>query len=354
MSLELGEGLREAGMEVHFLTARWGSGEFARRAKERGFAVDRMWLGFISATLKWEPIRMTLDQARRWPALLLSYRHFLRRVKPTKVIHTNWHHVILLWPFLRKNRDIYWAHEVMANSWQYRTLFRRFSSRFGRFVGVSKASAEALGTLGVDSSKLSVIYNGIDTGTFSKAGERQRDHRVGIVGQIGSWKGHEELLQAMAIVRHRIAQVELHIFGSGETDYLDYLKRTAQELGIAHTVKWRGFVASQDEIYSSVDLVVIPSRVTESFGMTAIEAALFELPVVATRRGGLSEIVEDGKTGYLVEAERPDELAERIAQLLESPALQKRFGGAARERISEKFNRSRMVRDFLKVLGSEN
>src|SRR5438045_3645449 len=95
MALELGKGLREAGIEIHFVTSRWGNGDFARRTIATKFPTHRMWLGYISTTLRWSEIRMTLDQLRRWPSFVIAYLRFLREVRPEKVIHTNWHHLLL-------------------------------------------------------------------------------------------------------------------------------------------------------------------------------------------------------------------------------------------------------------------
>src|SRR5947207_9555590 len=133
MALELGEGLREAGFEIHFITSRWGNGEFRRRSHAAGFSTHIMRLGFISASLSLECLRMTAHQLLFWPTLLRSYKRFLKNVRPAKVIHTNWHHVLLLWPLLRSHRDIYWSHEVFADKPQYRRLFCALANRISCF-----------------------------------------------------------------------------------------------------------------------------------------------------------------------------------------------------------------------------
>jgi hypothetical protein len=103
MAIELAEGLRAAGVEVHFLTSRWGSGDFARRTTTLGFRTHRLWLGFVSATFRFDAIWMTVDQLRHWPALLRGYRHYLHAEQPNKIIHTNWHHVLLVGLFSGRN-----------------------------------------------------------------------------------------------------------------------------------------------------------------------------------------------------------------------------------------------------------
>ena len=354
VALELGKGLREAGIEIHFVTSRWGSGDFGRRAEALRFPVSRLWLGFISATLRLAPIWMTVDQIRRWPALLMGYRRFLREVKPAKVIHTNWHHSILLWPFFRRDRDIYWTHEVMANTRQYRILFQKLSKRVGSFVAVSHATGDALAQLGVPRSMIRVIYNGIaDPKGHCDRVREEIGLRIGIVGQIGAWKGHEDLLRAFKSVRETVATAELHIFGNGAVDYLDTLRNLSVELGIDPAITWHGFVSDPRKIYENLAVVTVPSRVVESFGVSAVEAAFFGLPVVASRRGGLPEIVVDNETGYLVNAESPGDIAARLKALLQDRDLRLIMGRRARQRALEQFSQKRFGKEFAEMLQSE-
>ena len=114
MALELGEGLREKGCSVFYVTSLWGDGDFAARLRSHKFPFSRMRIGFISATLTADNLWMTVDQMMRWPKLLYDYNQFLLRERPDYVIHTNWHHVLLLLPFLRQERDIFWLHETRA------------------------------------------------------------------------------------------------------------------------------------------------------------------------------------------------------------------------------------------------
>src|SRR5579862_8665972 len=108
MALELGEGLRARGCDVSYVTSLWGDGDFSARLQILAVPFHRMRLGFISATLNRACLWMTADQLWRWPKLLADYQGFLRSAKPQHVIHTNWHHLLLLWPLLRPTRDLFW------------------------------------------------------------------------------------------------------------------------------------------------------------------------------------------------------------------------------------------------------
>jgi glycosyltransferase involved in cell wall biosynthesis len=355
MTLELITGLRERGYVVDVVTSSWGSGEFRRRCQELGFRTYVMRLGFISATLNWESLYMTAHQLLYWPGLLAKYGRLLRNARPQKIIHTNWHHLLLLLPLLRPERDLFWLHEVIPNRSQYRKVFGWLSRRLQYFIPVSHAVAESLRKMGITENKIRVVHNGIVDPNAGAAKVQPRGERliVGIVGQIGPWKGHDDLLEAFALIFPASPATQLHIFGKGSAEYETYLREKAASLGIADKISWHGFVPDRATIYRSMDICVVPSRSEEPFPTAAIEAAFFGIPVVATRRGGLPEIVEDGVTGFLVDAENPKELASRLKTLLVDDQLRHKMGEDARRRASEKFNRKRFVEDFVHLLESE-
>ena len=290
----------------------------------------------------------------QWPKLLRGYRNFLRTVQPVKVIHTNWHHLLLLWPMLRPNRDLFWLHEVVPNRRHYRAVFQFLGRRLQCFVAVSNAVSKSLKWIGIPDHKIRVIHNGLSDPTNGVEFEPQSNGiiRLGIAGQIGAWKGHEDLLDAFALLAPQWPSVELHIFGKGADSYERQLRERAARLRIAGQVKWHGFIENRPAIFSRLNLCVVPSRFEEPLGMVAIEASAFGLPVVATQRGGLPEIVEDGVTGILVPAENPTRLAEAIQQLLADPDLAHAMGARGRQRIMERFSKERFVKEFLAVLES--
>src|SRR5439155_4591917 len=105
----------------------------------------------------------------------------------------------------------------------------------------------------------------------------------------------------------------------------------------------RGSVVDQNEIYRDIDVCVVPSRFEAPFGLVAAEAGVRGIPVIATRRGGLPEIVVDGETGFLVAPSAPKELAERLQQILTNRDLRHALGARARTHIAATFDRERMI-----------
>jgi glycosyltransferase involved in cell wall biosynthesis len=169
---------------------------------------------------------------------------------------------------------------------------------------------------------------------------------------VGAWHGHEDLLEAVAVVHHKHASSELHVFGNGDATYRSELEHKSVELGVANWVKWHEFVSDRREIYSNLDLCVVPSRSQDPLPTTAIEAGFSGLPVIATRRGGLPEVIEHGTNGLLVEARRQAELADAMCRLIEDPQLRQRLASNARRCAKERFGRERFLEEFLELLGA--
>jgi glycosyltransferase involved in cell wall biosynthesis len=353
MALELGQGLAWNGQTVSFITSFWNNGDFLNRLKLAGLPTQILHIGFISATLTAECLRMTAEQIWYLPGLLWGYARVLRVLKPKKVVHTNWHHLLLLLPFLQPQRDLYWVHDSIPDLPRYRRLFGRFAHRLNCFVCVSQSVAGSLRQLGIDENKIRVIHNGItDPVSMNQSPSSAGIFRIGIVGQVGAWKGHDDLLDAFAAVQQKHGSCELHVFGKGDPTYRSELECKAVGLGVANSVKWHEFVHDRRDIYSNLDVCVVPSRSEEPFGLTAIEAGFSGLSVIATRRGGLPEIIEHETNGLLVEAERPAELADAMCRLISDPQLRQRLASNAKRRATEYFGRDRFLNEFLALLGT--
>jgi glycosyltransferase involved in cell wall biosynthesis len=352
MALELGEGLAHRGLPVTFITSFWHDGDFAARLKHSSLPSRVLRIGFISATLTKECLRMNLEQTRRWPGLLWGYSRILRLHGPAKVIHTNWHHLLLLLPFLRPDRDLFWVHEHIPDLPQYRLVFRWFERRLGCFVCVSNSVARSLREIGIRDAKIRVIHNGITDPASPVNSPRQpnRSVRIGIVGQVAPWKGHDDLIDALAQVGQRHPTAELHIFGRSDPSYQGSLTRKAIQLGVADRIKWHGFVADRKLIYGTLDICVVPSRSEDPLPTTALDAGFFGTPTVATRCGGLPEVIEHEVNGLLVEAQRPEEIAEALCRLIDHPSLSHYLAVNARQRAVERFGAQRFVQDFQELL----
>jgi len=346
--------LRAHNHEVYCVNSSWNNGEFGRLINEAEIPAKELPLGFISKTLSWSAIRMTLDQLQRVPSLWWNYRKLLRAFKPQVVVHSNFHHLILLWPLLSGTTNVFHVHDSFQPTRFYRVVLKLLEMRLRLFIGVSKFVAQSLVDLGMPRTKVAHVLNGIaEVHPSDKlkplAAGRHDPLRIGIIGQVGQWKGHDLLVDALQLLKSRGDRFVCRIFGDGDPIYSAALKDKIIGSGLSYEMEWKGFVIDKNSIYSSIDLCVVPSRALEPFGMVAAEASLHGIPVIATRRGGLPEVIVDQETGYLVDASA-EQLAEKLELLMRSENLRTTMGNAAREHALKNLTSRRMVQQFEELL----
>ncbi|MBL8151976.1 MAG: glycosyltransferase family 4 protein, partial [Blastocatellia bacterium] len=167
---------------------------------------------------------------------------------------------------------------------------------------------------------------------------------VGVVNQISPGKGQKVLIEALSLLKDR--WLNLHVVFAGQehggSSYTSYLRSLIAEAGLSDRVEFLGYVKNIAELYSAVDIVVIPSE-NEAFSIVCLEAMASGRVVIASNVGGLAEIIEDGKTGVLFSVGDSKELAEKLDLLLSQPAFADRLVAAAREIIEERFLRRRQI-----------
>jgi 1,4-alpha-glucan branching enzyme len=198
----------------------------------------------------------------------------------------------------------------------------------------SRAVRRELLARGLPVRRIEVVPNGVAQETFRPAaGWPGDDGYVLFVGRLVAQKGVETLLRAFGAVLRRCPESRLVVAGDGELEL--YLERVARSLGFPDRVRFAGWQtgAALVELYQRARVVVVPS-LYEPFGIVALEAMACGRPVVASRTGGLEEILSDGVEGYLVRLGDHLELARRLAGLLLDPGLRERMGAAAMRRAA--------------------
>ena len=183
----------------------------------------------------------------------------------------------------------------------------------------------------------SLIYNGLAVPSLPPTPPSLHPPRLLCLGRLGAEKGFDLALSALPSVIKRFPQVRLVIAGDGPEH--TSLKNQAIHLGLTDAVEFMGWVAPENvhALINTATLVVVPSR-KEGFGLVAVEAAHMARPIVATRVGGLPEVVVHGQTGLLVEEGNAQALADAIIILLAHPEATVQMGQAARNHARERFS----------------
>lgn len=191
-----------------------------------------------------------------------------------------------------------------------------------------------------------VIYHGQEAPDLLPGPLPSDPARLLCLGRLVYEKGFDLAVRAFAAISRRFPGVRLTIASDGPARAA--LQRLAAELGLTDRVDFLGWIEFEKmpALLKSATIVVMPSRLVEGFGLVALDAALMARPIVATRVGGLPEVVADGQTGLVVEPEDSHALAEAIAHLLDHPEAATKMGEAARRRAQELFSWKRHVDAF--------
>jgi glycogen(starch) synthase len=187
-------------------------------------------------------------------------------------------------------------------------------------------------------AKSSVLLNALDMPPLAPQPLPFHPARLLCLGRIIPEKGFDLAVAALAALRARYPDLRLTIAGGGPA--LAGLEQQAARLGLGQAVEFAGWVAPErvPGLMNTATVFLMPSRWQEPFGLVALQAAQMARPVVASRVGGLPEIVADGETGLLFENENVGALIEAVTALLDNPAYACSMGEAGRRRAQEHFN----------------
>jgi phosphatidylinositol alpha-1,6-mannosyltransferase len=173
------------------------------------------------------------------------------------------------------------------------------------------------------------------------------------VARLTRHKGIDTALQALSRLAPEYPDLYYAVVGRGEER--EALAREAGDLGVAGRVRFLTDVPDRDlpALYNAAEIYLGVSRLmeqrVEGFGISLAEASACGLPVVAGRSGGMPEAVQDGETGLLVDAERPDAVAEALRRLLADPALRRRLGQHGRRAVERHYNWDRVAADLARI-----
>ena len=328
----IGSQLAAAGLRVTLRTARYPGA--ARREVVDGVEVSRgggRHTVYIRAGLAMVAARAGLGPLRRArPDVVIDAQNgvpFLARLAYGRRVVVLVHHCHReQWPV---------AGRLLARfGWFVESRLSPRLHRNNQYVTVSLPSARDLAELGVDSSRVAIVRNGLDAappGTMGAA--RSQTPRVLVLSRLVPHKQIEDALDAVAQLRQRVSDLHLDIVGGGW--WLERLVQHAARLRISDAVTFHGHVdeTTKHAVAQRCWVHVLPSR-KEGWGLSVIEAGLHGLPTLGYRScGGLNDSVVDGVTGILVADHA--ELTDRLEQLLADPVLRAELGAKAAARSRE-------------------
>src|ERR1044072_4001712 len=244
-----------------------------------------------------------------------------------------------------------------------RMLGRLINWPLTKVIGVSDYNRRCMTTLDLlPAHRFECIYNSVDISRVDRSAERaasfRQTHAIPssrkLITQV-SWlipeKGIPDLLQATALVVAKDKDVQLALVGDGA--HRDEYQQLATKLGLNGHVTWAGLIHDPfaEGVYDAADIVCQVSRWQEAFGWVLAEAMASKKPVIGTTVGGIPEIIQDGKSGYLIDPGSPERLAERLIQLLGDENLRRQMGDAGCKIVKQKFELQKNVARLLELYG---
>jgi glycosyltransferase involved in cell wall biosynthesis len=231
-------------------------------------------------------------------------------------------------------------------------LASRVSRSVSRIIACSQAAADfLLESCPALAAKTRVLYNPLsplETPLPAPDGDPTRSAArfvLGMVGRITEEKGHQVLLRALAQLRTRLqSDVRLVIVGAPapecpqDSHYARALESSATRLGLSGSILWAGYQANPGRHYAAMDVLVHPSTCKEGMPMVVLEALQRAVPVVASRIGGIPEVIQEGVNGLLVPPGNEAALTGALERLLADPTLRRQLGAGARASIDSRFS----------------
>ena len=235
-------------------------------------------------------------------------------------------------------------------------LIARYLGGFDSVVVLSEMDRTSLRALGCPPDGAVVIPNGVDAGRFAKCEDfvvRDAKKSILCVARFDANKGHEDLIRALATVRDAGIDFRAYLVGSVTDEaYLQNITQLVRQTHLLEHVCIRPSItdAQLADCYLASDVFVLPSR-QETSPLVILEAMYAGLPIIATKVGGIPELVPDGVHGYLVEPGRPERLAEKLVSLLRDDATRAQFR-ERNARLARRFTWRAVAEQTLCLYGS--
>ena len=236
---------------------------------------------------------------------------------------------------------VWHAHDMLDQRARHVPIIRAAGALSHSIVCVSRHSRDRLLRFGLSADKCRIVWNGVRVGPLPAGRPAGEAPSLLAVGALTPQKGQHVLVEALASLMPRYPGLRLDIVGQVLFDrdraYEARLHAQVERLGLTGRVRFLGHRNDVPGLLRLATVVVHPATAEETFGLVPLEAMAAGRPVVASRIGGLSEVVEDGVTGRLVEPGRSDILARVLDELLGDPELRDRFGVAGHRTAAERF-----------------
>ena len=250
---------------------------------------------------------------------------------------------------------------MVSFNWFLRIFEEKMLERSNKIIAVSDFTRrELLQYYKVKEDKIRVIHNGVDVDKFKPAADKLKakaevgfnpeDKAILSVGRLYARKGLFTLIESMVLVTRKFKNAKFIIAGKGLSNEMKKLVSYTTKLGVKDNIVFTGYFPDKKlpRLYQAADIFAF-STFYENLPFAVLEALSTGLPVVTTNVGGIPEMIDNGKNGFLVQPFNSRELADRILYYLEHPTAASEMALLARKTIENQFDWRLIVKKVLKV-----
>jgi glycosyltransferase involved in cell wall biosynthesis len=308
----------------------WRFNVFAFR-EMRAYFADQRFTAVFTMHIPWYSELMTAVAAR------MAMVPFIVKVFTSTQLPLQWHRWL--------------AHFIIARLLSRLVVITPEARAFALIVGFLTSRVSIIRSIGVVGREFSPD-DADPRAVREKYGIPDSAPVIGIVARIDPVKGHDDFLNAVALLKHEFSDLHALVVGAQfdpSEPYEPRLRRLCEDRGISDSVIFTGMQWDVEHFYAAMDVLVHPAHY-DVFPFTVLEASSMERAIVATRVGGIPDIVKDGETGLLVPPHHPRAVATAVARLLRDPILRDRLGKSARQFVLARWTFDRAWEDTLSFL----
>ena len=334
----------------HFLTSVWEDGTVSDLLRANKFPFTSVTIGYLGrARLRWTLINIWHMPKLFWKVLRVYRAQHCRGIVVLALQpFANVLAPLLLLKVFCDARLVFYLGDIPTQTWPNRMLCRIMNGMADSIVANSEAVRCGLQQLSVTRS-VDVLYNGLALERFSGVAPLPWREQfgwaadmlvVGFAGQFAPNKGVDDFVEAASRVMEFSDSCRFVLIGKAD-EANAYYRELAERVGerkLEGKMVFVGWISEMERAYAAVGVMVVPSRHEEAASNVVIESMASGVPVIATRTGGSPELVRDGATGFLVEKQKPGEIAEKILLLLRDRELREGMGNAARVEAHTRFD----------------
>lgn len=340
-------------------------GPLTKKMQEAGIAVDTMPYPILRR--KYFNALGMINYLFRYIYYSIKLIHFVKRNK-IDIVHVNTTAVLegVAIKVFTNSRIVWHVHEIIVSP---KVVFKFVSWLVARFsdsvVAVSEATKNRLVESGYfGSDDVNLIRNGIKPIQKVSDVEMQNLRKkleipesgivFGMVGRVNAWKGQPDFVRAFEKASQQNDSLFAIMVGgvfAGEDFRMEALRRQISDSGLDNRIRVVDFTENVGRFYSIFDIFVMPSTRPDPFPTVVLEAMSVGLPVVGYNHGGVTEMVEDGKNGFLSEAGNIDKLAENFTFLASRESVRRSFGVASADLMNREFNLASFIQKIEMVYG---